>query len=82
MGVKDLSKELRPSTKLTTRLSDFDGTTVGIDASIWLNKAIFSTPEMGLLFHQLPSVSLGHLVSQYFERLHSIFDSNNIKIRA
>ena len=54
MGVKDLSKELRPSSKLTTRLADFDGSTVGIDASIWLNKAIFSSPEIGLL----PSVDL------------------------
>ena len=78
--MKDLSKELRPSAKLTTRLSQFDGSTVGIDASIWLNKAIFSSPEIGLLFHQLPSVSLGHLVGQYFDRLHSVFDANNIRV--
>ena len=80
MGVKDLSKELRSSSKLATKLSDFNGKTVGVDASIWLNKAIFSLPEIGALFHQLPPVSLGHLVSHYFDRLHAVFDSNNIKI--
>ena len=80
MGVKDLSKELRSSSKLSTKLSDFTGKVIGVDASIWLNKAIFSSPEIGALFHQLPPVSLAHQISQYFDRLHAVFDSNNIKI--
>ena len=79
MGVQDLSKELRPSTKLTTCLSGFNGSTFGIYASIWLNKASSSSPEIGLLFHRLPSVSLRHLMSQYFNQLHNAFHSNNIR---
>ena len=79
MGVKDLSKELRSSSKLTTRLSDFNGKIVGVDTSIWLNKAIFSSPEIGTLFHQLPQVSLAHQISIYFDRLLAVFDANSIK---
>ena len=79
MGVKDLSKELRSSSKLTTHSSDFNGKIVGVDASIWLNKAIFSSPEIGTLFHQLRQVSLGHQISIYFDRLLAVFDSNSIK---
>ena len=52
MGVKDLSKELRPSNKLSSHLSTFSGKIVGLDASIWLNKALFSSPEINVLFHQ------------------------------
>ena len=39
MGVQDLFKELRASKKLVTNLSDFSGKILGVDASIWLNKA-------------------------------------------
>ena len=79
MGAKDLSKELRSSSKLTSRLSDFNGKIVGVDTFIWLNKAIFSSPEIGTLFHQLPQVSLGHQIGTYFDRLLAVFDSNSLK---
>ena len=70
MGVQDLSKELRESSKLTNELSEFCGKKIGIDASIWLNKAIFSSPEIGLLFYQLPAVAIGHKISHFLDRLH------------
>ena len=73
MGVQDLSKELRASKKLVTNL-------LGIDASIWLNKAIVASSEISLLFHQEPRVTVGHLIDQFFDRLLSMFESNNIKI--
>jgi 5'-3' exonuclease len=80
MGVQDLSKELRASKKLVSSLSVFNGKTLGVDASIWLNKAIFSSPEISVLFHQEPRVSVGHLIDQYFNSLYSIFEANSIKI--
>ena len=80
MGVKDLSKELRPSNKLSSHLSTFSGKIVGLDASIWLNKALFSSPEINVLFHQLPRVSISHLIGKYFDTLHSVFEVNNITI--
>ena len=80
MGVKDLSKELRQSDKLTSHLSTFSGKVVGLDASIWLNKALFSSPEITALFHQLPKVSIAHLIRKYFDVLHSVFEANDITI--
>ena len=80
MGVKDSSKELRPSSKPSSHLSTFSGKIVGLDASIWMNKALFSSPEITVLFHQLPRVSIAHLIAKYFDILHSVFEANNIKI--
>ena len=80
MGVQDLSKELRASKKLVTNLSDYSGKILGVDASIWLNKAIFASPEISLLFHQEPRVTVGHLIDQFFDRLLSVFEANSIKI--
>ena len=80
MGVQDLSKELGASKKLVTNLSDCLGKILGVDASIWLNKAIFASAEISLLFYQEPRVTVGHLIDQYFDRLLSVFEANNIKI--
>lgn len=80
MGVKDLSKELRASDELVTSLSNFSGKILGVDASIWLNKAISVSPEISTLFHQEPTVTVGHLIDQFFDRLHSVFIVNNIKL--
>lgn len=79
MGVKDLSKELRASDELVTSLSGFSGKILGVHASIWLNKAISESPEISTLFHQEPTVTVGHLIDQFFDRLHSVFIANNIK---
>ena len=62
MGVQDLSKELRPSDGRSSVISSISGKIVGLDASIWLHKSLFSSPEMTTLFHQLPLVSLAHTV--------------------
>ena len=80
MGVKYFSQELRSSKIRASQLSDFNGKVVGVDASIWLNKAIFALPEIGVLFHQLPPVSLGQPIRQYFDQLYSVFESNSIKV--
>lgn len=80
MGVKDLSKELRPSDHLISCLSTLSGKIVGLDASIWLNKALFSSPEIIALFHQLPRVSISHHIKKFFDILHSVFEANNITI--
>ena len=64
MGVQDLSKELRASKKLVTNLSDYSEKILGIDASIWLNKAIVASSEISLLFHQEPRVTVGHLIDR------------------
>ena len=80
MGVKDLSKELRASKKLVTNISDYSGKILGVDASIWVNIAIFASPEISTLFHQEPSVTVGHLIDQFFDRLLSVFMANDIKI--
>ena len=74
MGVQDLSKELRASKKLVTNLSDYSEKILGVDASIWLNKAIFASTEISLLFHQEPRVTVGHLIDQFFDRLLSVFE--------
>jgi XPG N-terminal domain len=80
MVVKDLSKELRPSDKVTSHLSTFTGKIVGLDASIWLNKALFSSSEITALFHQLPRVSIAHLIGIFFDILHSVFEANDVTI--
>jgi 5'-3' exonuclease len=80
MGVQDLSKEFRPSRELTSNISQLRGKIVGIDASIYLNKALNSSPEISLLFHQEPSVTVGHLIRKYFDRFYRIFEANDIKI--
>ena len=80
MGVKNLSKELRTSRKLVTNLSDYSGKILGIDASIWLSKAVFASSEISTLFHQEPKVAVEHLIDQFFDRLHSVFTANSIKI--
>ena len=80
MGVQDLSRELRASKKLDTKLSDFEGKILGVDTSIWLNKAIFASPEISVLFHQEPRVTVGHLIDIYFDRFLTVFKENKIKV--
>ena len=80
MGVQDLSKELRPSDVRSSLLSSLSGKVVGLDASIWLHKSLFSSPEMTMLFHQLPPVSLAHIVDRYFDQLLALFEVNNVTI--
>jgi 5'-3' exonuclease len=80
MGVKDLSKELRPTKVLTSNISELNGNIMGIDASIYLHKALTSSSDMGALFHQVPSVTVGLLIDRYFDKLYAIFKANNIKI--
>lgn len=80
MGVQDLSKELRPSDVRSSLLSSLSGKIVGLDASIWLHKCLFSSPEMTTLFHQLPPVSIAHIVDRYFNQLHAVFEVNSITI--
>ena len=80
MGVQDLSKELRPSDVRSSLLSSLSGKVVGLDASIWLHKSLFSSPEMTMLFHQLLPVSLAHIVDLYFDQLLALFEVNNITI--
>ena len=61
MGIKDLSKQLRESNKPISYLSALKSNILGVDTSIWLNKAIFSSTELGHIFHQEPRVSVCHL---------------------
>lgn len=63
-----MSRELRASKNLDTKLSDFGGK-IGVDTSIWLNKALFASPEIIVLLHQEPRVTVGHLIDMYFDRL-------------
>ena len=80
MGVKDLSKELRASNSLTSKLSDLSGKILGVDVSIWLNIALFSSPEIYHCFHQDPKVTVGPIIESYLNSMHSLFVANNIKI--
>ena len=78
--MKDLSKELRQSDKLTSHLSTFSLKVVGLDAPIWLNKALFSSAEITVLYHQLSKVSITHLIAKYFDVLYTVFKANDITI--
>ena len=80
MGVQDLSRELRASKNLDTKLSDFGGKILGVDTSIWLNKALFASPEISVLLHEEPRVTVGHLIDMYFDRLLAVFKANDIKM--
>ena len=80
MGVEGLSKELRPSGVRSSLLSSLSGKIVGLDASIWLHKSLFSSPEMTTLFHQLPPVSVAHIIDRYFDQVLALFEVNNITI--
>jgi 5'-3' exonuclease len=80
MGVKDLSKELRPPRKLTSNMSEFKDKILGIDASIYLHKAINSSSEISALFHQHPPVTVRPLIDRYFDKLYATFKSHGIKI--
>ena len=80
MGVEGLSKELRPSSVRSSLLSSLSGKIVGLDASIWLHKSLFSSPEMTTLFHQLPPVSVAHIIGRYFDQVLALFEVNNITI--
>ena len=80
MGVKDLSKELRASNALVSKLSDLSGKILGVDVSIWLNKALFSSPEIYHYFHQDPKVTVGPIIESYLNSMYSLFLDNDIKI--
>ena len=80
MGVKDLSKELRASNALVSKLSDLSGKILGVDVSIWLNKALFSSPEICHSFHQDPKIAVGSNIEPYLNSMHSLFLDNDIKI--
>jgi exonuclease 1 len=56
------------------------GKILGVDTSIWLNKAIFSCPEFCHHFHQVPHVSVEAIIEAYLNSMHSLFISNNIKL--
>ena len=51
----------------------------GLDASIWLNKALFSSPEISSLFHQSPSVSLTSHIDWYFDLDLAELQANNVR---
>jgi hypothetical protein len=80
MGSQDQPKELRASGELTNNICELIGEIVGIDSSIFLHKNLKSSPKITMLFHQKPSVTLGHLIDRYFDRLYNIFKANNMKI--
>ena len=80
MGVQDLSKELRASGSLVSKLSELSGKILGVDTSAWLNKAIFSCPEFCHYFHQEPQVTVQPIIESYLNSMLSIFTSNNIKL--
>ena len=80
MGIKDLSKQLRESNKPASKLSELKDYILGVDSSIWLNKAIFSSPEFCHSFHQEPRVSVAHLIEMYMDSMLSIFEVNSIKL--
>ena len=80
MGIKDLSKQLRVSNKATSKLSDLKDQILGVDTSIWLNRAIYSSPEICHGFHQEPRVSVAHIIDMYMDSLLSIFEANSIKL--
>ena len=80
MGIKDLSKQLRESNKPVSLLSDLKNNILGVDSSIWLHKAIFSSPEFCQTFHQEPRVSVAHLIEMYMDSMLPIFEANSIKL--
>ena len=80
MGVKNLSKELRAPNSLVSKLSDLSGKTHGVDVSIWLNKALFSSTEIYQFFHLDPKVTVGPVIESYLNSMHSLFIANDIEI--
>ena len=80
MGVKDLSKVLRASNALVSKLSDLSGKILGVDVSIWLNKALFSSSEICHCFHQDPRVTVGPIIESYLDAMYKLFVENDIKI--
>ena len=71
---------MRPSSVRSSLLASLSGEIVELDASIWLHKSLFSSPEMTTLFHQLPPVSIAHIVDRYFDQVLALFEVNNITI--
>ena len=80
MGVKNLSKELRAPNSLVSKLSDLSGKTLGVDVSIWLNKALFSSPEIYQFSNLDPKVNVGPVIESYLNSMHSLFIANDIEI--
>ena len=80
MGIKDLSKQLREFNKPVSLLSDLKNSTLGENSLIWLNKAIFSSPEFCHTFHQEPRISVAHLIEMYVDSILPIFEVNSIKL--
>ena len=80
MDVKDLTKELRGSNALLSELSDLSGKILGVEFSIWLNEALFSSPEIYHYFHQDPKVSVEPIIESYLNFMYSLFLDNDIKI--
>jgi hypothetical protein len=61
-------------------MSEFKDKILGIDASIYLHKAINLSSEISALFHQHPPVTVGPLIDRYFDKLYATFKSHGIKI--
>ena len=80
MGVQDLSKELRASNILVSKLSELSGKILGVDTSVWLNKASFSCPEFCHYFYQEPHVTVQPIIESYLNSMLLIFTSNDIKL--
>jgi 5'-3' exonuclease len=80
MGITDLPKLLRESKKPTSKPSELNDCVLGVDTSIWLNKAIFSSTEFCHSFCQVPSISVAHIIDVYMDSMLSLFDRNSIKL--
>ena len=53
---------------------------LGVDVSIWLNKALFSSPEIYQFFHLDPKVTVGPVIESYLNSMHSLFIANDIEL--
>ena len=80
MGIIDLPQLLRESKKPTSKLSELSESILGVDTSIWLNKAIFSSTEFCHSFCQEPSISVAHIIDLYMDSMLSLFEKNSIKL--
>ena len=80
MVITDLPKLLRESKKPTSKLSELSASILGVDTSIWLNKAIFSSAEFCHSFCQEPSISVAHIIDLYMDSMLSLFEKNGIKL--
>jgi XPG N-terminal domain len=73
MGITDLPTLLRESKKPTSKLSELNDSVLGVDTTIWLNKAIFSGAEFCYSLSQEPSIF-------YIDSMPSLFERNSIKL--